>query len=276
MRRTVMVLGGFLLLVGLGSGCRTRIQHGLDEREANRVVAALREVGVEANKIKEEGRGSAFAVDVPRGQETRAIRTLLEQDLPRRRQRGFGEVYGKASLLPSATEQRARYVYALSGELAATLEASDGVLEARVHLVLPERDPLALREPTTERPRASVLLRVRPDVATLSADEVRRLVSGGVRDLEPAQVSVVIRPAATPRAGRPVPALAHVGPLSVTEDSRSTLLGLLAGVLGLLLVLGAALVFVAVRLGRVRRTIARSEAAGAADVTDGGRPSPTR
>ncbi|MCE4861265.1 EscJ/YscJ/HrcJ family type III secretion inner membrane ring protein, partial [Campylobacter jejuni] len=36
-------------------------------------------------------------------------------------------------------EERARYIYALSQELTNTLSQMDGVLAARVHVVLPER-----------------------------------------------------------------------------------------------------------------------------------------
>jgi type III secretion protein J len=238
------------MLVTLTAACQTRVQHGLEERDANRVVAALRQAGVEASKVREEGRGARFAVEVPRGQETQAIQVLLQQDLPRRRPPGLGEVFGKSSLVPTSTEQRARLLHALAGELATTLEASDGVLEARVHLVLPERDPLALRDQPAEAPRAAVFLRTEPGRPTLAVDDVKRLVAGAVSQLDPAQVSVVIRPAAAPRTTAAASRLAQVGPVSVSADSRRLLLGLLAGGLALVIALAGALAVLAVRLAR--------------------------
>ncbi len=254
-KRGVILLGMLITWALVGLGCQTRVQHGLVEREANRMVAALRQAGVEAQKVKEKGRGSKFAVEVPRGQLTRAIGVLLANDLPRRQKPGFAEVFGKPSLVPTATEQRARYLHALSGELTRTLESAGGVLEARVHVVLPERHPLALREKPQAKPRAAVFLRVRGGKAPITVEEVRRLVSGSVQELDPGRVAVVIRRAqAAPKigAGR---ALAHVGPVSVTTDSKLTLQAIFG--VGLLLILGLSglLVLLGLKQGRLRRQI---------------------
>ncbi len=246
-----VILWGMLIAWALsGLACKTRVQHGLVEREANRMVAVLRQSGVEAQKVKEKGRGAKFSVEVPRGQVTHAIGVLLQHDLPRRKKPGFAEVFGKPSLVPTATEQRARFLHALSGELARTLESADGVLEARVHLVLPERHPLALRDQVLAKPRAAVLLRVRSGKAPITVQEVRRLVAGSVQELDPAQVAVVIRRA------RPAPALgstrklAHVGPVSVSADSKLMLQLILGIGLFVILALSGLLVVLMLRQGR--------------------------
>lgn len=216
------------------------------------MVAALRQAGVEADKVKEKGRGGKFAVEVPRGQVTRAIGVLLKHDLPRRNKPGFAEVFGKPSLVPTSTEQRARYLHALSGELTRTLETTTGVLEARVHLVLPQRHPLALKETVQAKPRAAVLLRVRAGKPPLSADQVRRLVAGSVQELDPRQVAVVIqqaRVASSPNLGK---ALAHVGPVSVTVESKTTLQLILGLGLFVILALSGLLVVLVLRLGKAR------------------------
>jgi type III secretion protein J len=247
----IMILWGLVTSwASAGMACQTRVQHGLVEREANRMVAALRQAGVEAQKVKEKGRGGKFAVQVPRGQVTRAIGVLLQHDLPRRSKPGFAEVFGKASLVPTATEQRARFLHALSGELTRTLESASGVLEARVHLVLPERHPLALREQVQAKPRAAVLLRVRAGKAPITALEVQRLVAGSVQELDPAQVAVVVRKT------RPAPAvgatrkLAHVGPVSVSADSKTLLQAILGIGLFVILALSGLLVVLVLRGGR--------------------------
>ena len=77
----------------------------------------------------------------PPGDASRAQRLLSERELPRPRPPGFGEVFGKGSLVPTPTEEHALYLHALAGELARSLEAIDGVVGARVHLGLPRPDP---------------------------------------------------------------------------------------------------------------------------------------
>ncbi len=251
-----VILWGLLILWALaGVACKTRVQHGLVEREANRMVAVLRQAGVEAQKIKEKGRGAKFSVEVPRGQVTRAIKILLQHDLPRRKKPGFAEVFGKASLVPTATEQRARFLHALSGELARTLESADGVLEARVHLVLPQRHPLALRDQSQAKPRAAVLLRVRSGKAPITAQEVRRLVAGSVQELDPAQVAVVVRQARPAPAGGATQKLAHVGPVSVSADSKTLLQAILGIGLFVILALSGLLVVLVLRGGRRPRQL---------------------
>jgi len=250
---SVILLGMLITWALAGLACQTRVQHGLVEREANRMVAALRQAGVEAEKVKEKGRGGKFAVQVPRGQVTRAIGVLLQHDLPRRRKPGFAEVFGKPSLVPTATEQRARFLHALSGELTRTLESASGVLEARVHVVLPERHPLALKDHDQAKPRAAVFLRVRPGKAPITAEEVRRLVAGSVQSLDQARVAVVVRQAqAAPSIGV-ARKLSHVGPVSVAADSKATLQAILGIGLLVIVALSGLLVLLVIRLGRLRR-----------------------
>lgn len=270
-QKAALPLGAKILLVAvLGlTGCETRIQHGLPEHEANRILDVLGRSGVEATKVQEKGRSRKFAICVPRGQESRAIEVLQHHELPRRARPGFGEVFGKSSLVPTALEQQARYLHALSGELSRTLETADGVLEARVHLVLPRRDPLALGDRPPPKPRAAVLLRVQPKRKTLSRDEVRRLVAGSVDHLDPQQIAVVIRPAHKP-ALRPTSAgLAHVGPISVAAASRPILKWLLGGGLALVLVLGGGIVLLTMRLGRLRRELAVRPAGPESEIAPG-------
>ena len=120
------------------------------------------------------------------------------------------------------------------------LEVGAGVLDARVHVALPDVDTLRLEGPVP-RPRASVLLRHRGPASPLSPGDVRQLVAGAVQGMEPADVAVV----ALPVPAAPV-TQAHVtglGPFTVARRSVAGLQTLLAVLLCTNVLLAAGLAF---------------------------------
>jgi type III secretion protein J len=178
---------------------------------------------------------------------------LRSLGLPRGRQPGFGDVYKSASLIPTPTEERARYNEALAGEVARTLETFDGVILARVHLVLPEPDPLAADGKPRVAAQAAVLLKIRAgQPAPIALADVQKLVAGSVPGLLPAAVSVVVTSAAAAPTGRET-GLVALGPLRLTPHSRNSLLLFGAAMLVVIGVLSALLLILARRLAAAQR-----------------------
>ncbi|HVP62835.1 MAG TPA: flagellar M-ring protein FliF [Myxococcaceae bacterium] len=206
-----------LALVALvlpGAGCSARVQHGLDERQANEIQTVLMERGFRARKVVEEGRPPAWSVEVESVDAADAVRVLAELGLPRARPAGVRELL-KPGLVPDPVEQHALLLEAQSGELARTLEAVDGVVSARVHLVRPQ--PTRTGVPSSPT-KAAVYLRAQPAASAhlqTVKDELRALVAGSVEGLEPAAVTLVVSEVVStvpPRAPAPersawVPAL---------------------------------------------------------------------
>lgn len=230
-------------------GCSAAIHHGLDEAAANEVVATLERAGIAAGKSREEG--GAFTVTVSEADAIGAIDVLRTLGLPRDRRGGFGEVYKGGSLIPSQTEERARYVEALAGEIARTLESFDGVALARVHLVLPEPDPLALDGKPKVAAQAAVLLKLAPGRGSVAEADVQKLVAGSVPGLSPATVSVVATQAIKP-APREA-SLVSVGPWRMTASSRSSFVATAVAALAILIVLASLLLVLARRLAALQR-----------------------
>lgn len=255
--REVVLAAAIAALAATAGGCSTPIRHGLDEGAANEVMTALERGGIGAQKVRDDSVGGSagtatFVVRVAHGDAVRALDLLHTLGLPRGRRTGFAEVYAQPSLVPTATEERARYVEALSGEIERTLETIDGVVSARVHLVLPEVDALAAADARPRVPaRAGVLLKVRAGVPLKDGD-LAKLIAGSVPGLTPDAVTVVETPAADgPASG--TAALAPLGPLRVSPGSRPLLLGALAAALAVLAILAALLLTTARRLAALQR-----------------------
>jgi type III secretion protein J len=203
---TRLALFPLLGLLLLGPACAARVQHALDERQANEIQTVLVERGFRARKVVEDGRPPTWAVEVPSADAADAVRVLAELGLPRARPAGVRELL-KPGLVPDPVEQHALLLEAQSGELARTLEAVDGVVSARVHLVRPQ--PSRAGAPAAPT-KAAVYLRAQPAAAAhLQAmrDELRALVAGSVEGLDPSAVTLVVSEVVStvpPRPGAPV------------------------------------------------------------------------
>jgi type III secretion protein J len=178
------------VVVGVVAGCSARVQTGLDERQANEIQTVLVERGFRGRKVVEDGRPPTWAVEVDSADAADAVRVLAELGLPRARPAGVRELL-RPGLVPDPVEQHALLLEAQSGELARTLEAVDGVVSARVHLVRPQPTRTGATAPT----KAAIYLRAQPAAAAhleTMRDEIRALVAGSVEGLEPDAVTLVV------------------------------------------------------------------------------------
>jgi type III secretion protein J len=220
-----------LLVLGPLAGCSTEpLLHGLDEPQANEILVALDEGSVAGEKAREEGSDRGWVVSVPARDLSVARRILAERELPRLRAPGLGDVFGEAGMVPTPVEEHARYLHALSGELSRSLESLEGVVEARVHLGLPQGDPLLPGERRSAR--AAVLLRCRPSsCAGVRAMEtgIRALVAGAADGLTTDAVSLLVAEAS------PAPLLPQRGAATAPwRLATAAVLALLAAGAGIL------------------------------------------
>lgn len=228
------------LLAGALAGCSTDVLHGLPEQQANQIIATLQQHGVSAQKTLDNPETNTWSVGVPSKATARAWTVLAEYKLPKEPDRGFKDVFGKSSLVVTPIEEKAMYVEALQGEIARTLESIDGIIDARVHLVLPERD---LAGQLLSTPKASVMLEYQPSangLLPIQVPEVQQVVAHAVDGLDPASVSVLEKPAsiAAPSVQASKLDLVSVGPLVVEESTLPYLKGGVAVVMAALAVLG--------------------------------------
>jgi len=123
----------------------------------------------------------SWRVLVPQEKMAAALDLLRLHGLPQEKYLTLGEVFKKEGLVSTPSEERIRYIYAVSQELSNTLTQIDGVVSARVHVVIPANDPLS---PTLKPSSASVFIKHRPDADLQSiAPAVKNLVMRGIEGL---------------------------------------------------------------------------------------------
>lgn len=197
-RPALLACAALLLLAHAGCEGELDIVHGLDEYEANHILVVLESQGFRASKLKEEGRIPTWAVLVSEGQSMEALRVLVANRLPKPRSSGLAQVYpaGSGGLIPTKTEEKAKFLLALQGEVENMLKVLPGVQDARVSVVVPEKD--VVRDLDTPPPpaTASVAVVYNPDGdgnKPIEEAAIRELVAAAVEDLKPEFVRVVMK-----------------------------------------------------------------------------------
>ncbi len=174
-----------LMLRGGGSDRMALLYADLDLREAAQIAEHL-----DAAHIPHQSAGGGAQIMVPADQVTRARLLLAKDQLPSGGSIGY-EIFDRGdSFTTSEFQQNINELRALEGELARTIRSINGVRAARVHLVLPKREPFSRDR---QEAQASVLLTTdgagRLDHEGVQA--VVTLVAAAVPGLRPQNVAVV-------------------------------------------------------------------------------------
>ena len=197
-----VALGVFALLLVLalhGGTARMGLLYGdLDLREAAQMADLL-----DHQHIPHQLGAGGAEILVPADRIAEARLTLAHDGLPSGGSVGY-EIFDRGDgLLASAFTQRINQTRALEGELARTIHTIRGVRAARVHIVLPHREPFAR---DAEPAQASVLLTLAGN-AQLDPGEVQailNLVAAAVPGLHSESIALAdSRGRLLARAGRP-------------------------------------------------------------------------
>jgi len=182
----------FLVLVlAVLAGCKAAVYTKMTEVDANEMLYTLLKGGVAAEKRSDSD--GAFGIWVDKGDLATAIGLLKANAQPEQRHPSLGELFGRNQLISTPAEERIRFVYGTEQALAQTLSKIEGVLVARVHIVLPNNDPLANEVKPSS---ASVFIKHRAgqDMAS-SVPAIKDMVVRGVEGLSLDRVAVALFPA---------------------------------------------------------------------------------
>jgi flagellar M-ring protein FliF len=180
----LMVLA-FLVLRG-GNGDRMALLYSdIDLREASQIVDLL-----DKAHIAHDSQGDGSRIMVPSGDIPRARMLLAKEGLPSGGSIGY-EIFDRGDgLTASQFQQAINQTRAMEGELSRSIRMISGVKGARVHLVLPKREPFARDR---QEAQASVVL-VMEGAARMDREGVQsvlNLVSAAVPGLRPQNIGII-------------------------------------------------------------------------------------
>ena len=174
------------------SGCQMELYSNLSENDVNNMLSIMLSNGIDSEKVKDK-KSKAYALMIDKSKIPKAIGLLKEHGYPREKVTGVQELFKKEGLVSSPMEERVRYIYALSQSVQETLSQIDGVLTARVHIVMPENNPFA---DTIKPSSASVFIKYNPssNIKNIKS-KIKLIVEKSIEGLSYEKVSVVMLPA---------------------------------------------------------------------------------
>jgi type III secretion protein J len=177
-----------LTLLVMLTACKVDLYASLSEAEANQILAALVTEGIDASK--EHVGETGWTVKVDESDLPTALEILRTDGLPAERFSSLGQVFQKQGLVATPTEERMRYIFAISQELSETLRQIEGVVSARVHVVIPATDPLSDRVKPSS---AAVFIKHRPEAdLRLLVPAVKDLVAHSIEGIQHDNVSLTL------------------------------------------------------------------------------------
>lgn len=188
----------FAILVLVGCN-RVDLYSNLDEQDANEMQAILLRQGIDCDKLTDKD--LACKLRVAKSQLAAAVEILKGHGFPREKFTDMGVIFKKAGLVSTPQEDRIRFIYALSQEVAETISQIEGVITARVHIVLPENDPLSeYFQPSS----ASVFIKYRQSLDIQKfIHPIKQMVVNSIEGLNYEKVSVVPFPSPVVSAAPP-------------------------------------------------------------------------
>ncbi|MFK8067913.1 MAG: type III secretion system inner membrane ring lipoprotein SctJ [Gammaproteobacteria bacterium] len=187
----IKLFSTFIFLMILSS-CKEPLFTSLSEEDANEMMAILLSNGISTDKVADK-KDKSLSLHIEKSQLPTALTLLKQQGFPRESFTKVTELFDQKGLISSPVEERVRYIYALKQEVQETLSRIDGVVTARVHIVLPENNPF---NEDVKPSSASVFIK---SLADSNLDdfksEIKFIVEKSIEGLTYDKISVVILPA---------------------------------------------------------------------------------
>jgi flagellar M-ring protein FliF len=185
---TMAVIGFVVFLVLYNSSQKQNDGYGVLFNKLSAADSALVIKQLEADNIPYKIVDESI-IKVPKESVYKERITIAAQGIPKSSKVGF-ELFDTQNFGETDFAQNIKYMRALEGELARTIEALNPIEDAKVHIALP-KDTVFVQKETL--PTASVVLTTQPNMRLSSKQVIgiKNLISASVTKLLPANVKIV-------------------------------------------------------------------------------------
>lgn len=169
----------------------------LSQSDANTALVLLRQKHIDAQKIGHSARKSTtYQIKVKKTDADEALRLLVYNRIPKTERASLKEVYppGSSGLIPTKSDELARLMMAMQGEIEGLLKVVPGIADARVVISFDQPSEINRANPK----KASVAIIYRPNEEThaspMSDWEIKNLVATSLSGMLADDVTVVQKP----------------------------------------------------------------------------------
>lgn len=183
-----LVLLGFSIL--LLAGCQQQdLLKGLDQQQANEVIAVLQRNNIAANKVDNGKTGFSIVVDTP--DFAASVDLLKIYNLPPRPRMEIAQMFPTDSLVSSPRAEKARLYSAIEQRLEQSLQTLEGVTSARVHVSY-DIDSVEGGSPARPVHVSALAVYEREIDPQLLISDVKRFLKNSFSEVEYENISVVL------------------------------------------------------------------------------------
>lgn len=170
------------------SGCEAVVYSNLSEQEANDMTSVLYSNGIKTERRQVD---DMFNILVDEANLPLAISLLKANGFPKAKFASLGDIFGGDELIRTPFHEHARFVHATSQELARSISEVEGVLSARVHVMLPEKS--AISKKRSNKSSAAVFVYTdSPGLGSSLPPIIKTLVSHSIDGLNYDGVAVAV------------------------------------------------------------------------------------
>ncbi|MGL5727894.1 MAG: EscJ/YscJ/HrcJ family type III secretion inner membrane ring protein, partial [Plesiomonas sp.] len=227
MIRRVLLMAAMILTL---AGCQQQeLLKGLDQQQANEVIAILQRNNIEASKLDRGKEGYSIAVAQP--DFAASVDWLKTYNLPSRPRMEIADMFPTDSLVSSPRAEKARLYSAIEQRLEQSLQTIEGILSARVHVSydIDSGENSRSAKPTHLSALAVYDREIDP---SQTLNDIKRFLKNSFSDIEYENISVVLSRRQETQQQAPIPPSGPVQNNGLLPVLALILLVLLMGITG--------------------------------------------